>query len=235
MFDVGGGIKLHGTLTIGRSKLTIAGQTAPGGITLWGYPLQVDGASDVIIRFIRVRTGDFNARAPKGNDSLHGKGAMDLNASSANGIGVIRSSRIILDHVSTAWGMDETLSVTHSRDVTVQHSIIAEVFGPIVPSQRSARLWIADSRRNYARRSRQGRRWVHAVRKSVGTESSAQPIRGRSADAQTGPKRIATPPSGREHRQQRDLWLERPADSSERFRPNKAQFCGKLFRQRTRE
>jgi hypothetical protein len=126
VFDIGGAIKLHGTLTISRSKLTIAGQTAPGGITLWGYPLQVDGASDVVIRFIRVRTGDFNARAPKGNDSLHGKGAMDLDAPDANGIGVIHSSRIILDHISTAWGMDETLSVTHSRDVTVQHSIVAE-------------------------------------------------------------------------------------------------------------
>jgi len=126
VFDIGGGIRLHGTLTISRRKLTIAGQTAPGGITLWGYPLQVDGASDVIIRYIRVRTGDFNARAPKGNDSLHGKGGMDLDAPDANGIGVIHSSRIILDHVSTAWGMDETLSVTHSRDVTVQHSIIAE-------------------------------------------------------------------------------------------------------------
>src|SRR4051812_26212499 len=103
VFDVGGGIKLRGTLTIGRGKLTIAGQTAPGGITLWGYPLQVDGPSDVIIRFIRVRTGDFNARALKGNQSLRGKGAMDLDAPDANGIGVIHSSRIILDHVSTAW------------------------------------------------------------------------------------------------------------------------------------
>ena len=173
VFDVGGGIKLHGTLTINRSKLTIAGQTAPGGITLWGYPLQVDGASDVIIRFIRVRTGDFNARAPNGNDTLHGRGAMDLDAANANGIGVIHSSRIILDHVSTAWGMDETLSVTHSRDVTVQHSIIAEgldrsfhpkgphgygslIRGEITSADQDSRHW-----------------WVHAVRKSVGTESGA--------------------------------------------------------------
>jgi len=33
---------------------------------------------------------------------------------------------VIVDHVSAAWGMDETLSVTLSRNVTVQHSIIAE-------------------------------------------------------------------------------------------------------------
>ena len=31
-----------------------------------------------------------------------------------------------MDHVSAAWGMDETLSVTLSRNVTVQNSIIAE-------------------------------------------------------------------------------------------------------------
>ncbi len=126
VFDIGGGIKLHGTLTVQCNKLTIAGQTAPGGVTLWGYPLQVDGASDVIIRYIRVRTGDFNAAAPGGDDTRRGKGAMDLKAPDANGIGVIHSSRIILDHVSTAWGMDETLSVTHARDVTVEHSIIAQ-------------------------------------------------------------------------------------------------------------
>jgi hypothetical protein len=31
-----------------------------------------------------------------------------------------------LDHVSAAWGLDETLSVTMCRDVTIQNSIIAE-------------------------------------------------------------------------------------------------------------
>jgi hypothetical protein len=71
-----------------------------------------------------VRTGDFHAKAPPG--STGGNGAKDLDAGSANALDVGRSDRVILDHVSAAWGMDETLSVTLSRNITVQHSIIAE-------------------------------------------------------------------------------------------------------------
>ena len=75
VFDIGGGIRLHGTLTVSRSKLTIAGQTAPGAITLVGlstpsrwcfrchHPLS-----------IRVRTGDFNASAAKGQRLAAWKG-----------------------------------------------------------------------------------------------------------------------------------------------------------------
>lgn len=130
VFDVGGAIQLHAPLDIRTSKLTIAGQTAPGGITLWGYPVNVIKSSDVVVRYIRVRTGDFNAQAPSNVKDLEknatGKGAHDLDASAANAVDVGRSERIILDHVSAAWGMDETLSVTLSRDVTVQHCIVAE-------------------------------------------------------------------------------------------------------------
>jgi hypothetical protein len=126
VFDVGGAIKLHARLSIKKNQLTIAGQTAPGGITLWGYPVDISGASDIVIRYVRVRTGDFNAKAPPSSNSAGGNGAKDLDAGSANGLDVGRSDRVIVDHVSAAWGMDETLSVTLSRNVTVQHSIIAE-------------------------------------------------------------------------------------------------------------
>jgi hypothetical protein len=130
VFDVGGAIKLHRKLRIQNSKLTIAGQTAPGGITVWGYPVNISQASDVVIRYVRVRTGDFNARARRtkrsSGSSASGRGGEDLDASVANGVDVLRCDRIIVDHVSAAWGMDETLSVTHSRNVTVQHTIIAE-------------------------------------------------------------------------------------------------------------
>lgn len=130
VFDIGGAIRLHAPLEIRKDKLTIAGQTAPGGITAWAYPINISYASDVVVRYVRVRTGDFNARAPKnpaGPDAPKvGKGNKDLDAASANGFDVIHVERVILDHVSAAWGMDETLSVTHSRDVTIQNSIIAE-------------------------------------------------------------------------------------------------------------
>src|SRR4051812_9101271 len=82
VFDVGGPIKLHGRLYIRKNKLTIAGQTAPGGITAWGYPIEIANSSDVVIRYVRVRTGDFNARAAiaahTANKGATGKGAGDL-------------------------------------------------------------------------------------------------------------------------------------------------------------
>jgi hypothetical protein len=130
VFDVSGAIGLHAPLQISKSNLTIAGQTSPRGITVYGYPCNVSKASDVVIRYIRARTGDFNAQAPHGSRAVKaatvGKGAADLDAGSANGFDVGRSDRVILDHVSAAWGMDETLSVTHSRNITIQNTIIAE-------------------------------------------------------------------------------------------------------------
>jgi hypothetical protein len=130
VFDVGGAIKLRDRLEIRKNNLTIAGQTAPRGITIWGYPVEISGASDVVVRYVRVRTGDFNVRGPKaqeepanGIESTHVK---NLDPGSANGLDIGRANRVIVDHLSVAWGLDETLSVTRSRDVTVQNSIISE-------------------------------------------------------------------------------------------------------------
>ena len=51
---------------------------------------------------------------------------MDLLGDSADGINVANgSNRVILDHVSASWSLDETLSVTVSKNITVQHSMIA--------------------------------------------------------------------------------------------------------------
>jgi hypothetical protein len=130
VFDVGGAIKLRTPLEIRKNKLTIAGQTAPGGVTLWGYPVEISQASDVIARYLRVRTGDFNVRGSGAeggsNSGAKPEGANDLDPRSANGLDIGRANRVIVDHVSVAWGLDETLSVTRSRDVTIQNSIIAE-------------------------------------------------------------------------------------------------------------
>lgn len=118
VFDVAGPIALAGPLEILKDNLTIAGQTAPGGVTLWGYPTEISRAHDVILRFLRFRVGNFHADG-RGND--------DLRERSANALDVVNGSeRVIVDHVSVAWGIDETLSVTKCRNVTVQHSIIAE-------------------------------------------------------------------------------------------------------------
>lgn len=121
VFNVSGAIALRAPLEIRKSQLTIAGQTAPGGIVVWGYPTEVTGAKDVVIRHLRCRTGDFHARGSKAPG-----GSGDMDPGSANAVYVGRCERVVLDHISASWGIDETLSVTLCRDVTIQNSIIAE-------------------------------------------------------------------------------------------------------------
>jgi len=115
IFDIGGVIRLASPLTVRRGRITIAGQTAPGGgVTLRDHPLVV-AADDVIIRHIRSRLGDESGVE-------------------ADAVSVERGRRIILDHISASWSVDETLSVGSRYtppergiyDVTVQWSLIAE-------------------------------------------------------------------------------------------------------------
>jgi pectin methylesterase-like acyl-CoA thioesterase/pectate lyase len=115
VFDVSGTIVLAKPLAIREPRITIAGQSAPGdGITLRNQPLIVE-AGDVVIRYIRSRLGD--------------EGHAESDA-----IWVHSGRRIILDHVSASWSVDETLSVNNAfrkpedgfYDVTVQWSFITE-------------------------------------------------------------------------------------------------------------
>lgn len=115
VFDIGGTIRLASPLRIRRGRITLAGQTAPGGgITLRDQPLII-AADDVVVRYIRSRLGDESGVE-------------------ADAVSVERGRRIILDHVSASWSVDETLSVGSRYDppergiydVTVQWSLIAE-------------------------------------------------------------------------------------------------------------
>lgn len=115
VFAVSGTIQLKSPLKVAHPGLTVAGQTAPGdGITLADQPLILE-ADDVIIRYIRVRLGDASGVEQDAVTISHG-------------------SRIILDHVSASWSVDETLSVGSRYaspeagvyDVTVQWSVISE-------------------------------------------------------------------------------------------------------------
>jgi hypothetical protein len=112
VFSVGGTIDLATDINITRPNITIAGQTAPGGITLARRALKVSNTNNVILQHIVVRPGDYYT-AP--------------NVYEPDSIWVNGSNNIILDHVSASWSTDEVLSVTHgSTNVTVQWSLITE-------------------------------------------------------------------------------------------------------------
>ncbi len=109
VFDISGNIKLTKPLTINKSHITIAGQTAPGdGITITGYPLITD-ADDLIIRYIRCRLGDDHRSK---YDAIH----------------VSSGSNIIFDHVTASWSTDETFSFQSKEidSLTVQWCMITE-------------------------------------------------------------------------------------------------------------
>ncbi len=115
VFDVGGTIELGRGLAVRQGRLTIAGETAPGsGVVLVNYGLQI-AAPHVIVRHLRVRPGD--ARLGRSGD-----GGFDGDAIS------ITTSDVILDHVSTSWGVDENLSVAgeDAQRITVQYATISE-------------------------------------------------------------------------------------------------------------
>ncbi|MBA7599315.1 hypothetical protein ES703_06347 [subsurface metagenome] len=108
IFKVAGVIDLKSILRITEPYITIAGQTAPGdGICLKGHCLHVD-AHDTIIRYLRVRLGDEQRTQDDAIATY--KGSHDT----------------ILDHCSASWSVDETLSATYAKNVTIQWCFITE-------------------------------------------------------------------------------------------------------------
>jgi len=115
VFDIGGTIRLEKPLVIRNGRVTVAGQTAPGGgVTVRDRVFEI-AADDVVVRYIRARLGD-ESRVE------------------SDAFTISRGRRIVVDHVSASWSVDETLSAGSPykgpeddlRDVTVQWSIISE-------------------------------------------------------------------------------------------------------------
>ncbi|MFL6863935.1 MAG: pectate lyase [Allosphingosinicella sp.] len=115
VFDVGGTITLKKPLVVRNGRITVAGQTAPGGgIAVRGYVFEI-AADDVVVRYVRARLGDETK--------------VETDAFT-----IVNGHRIIADHVSASWSVDETLSAGSPwhgpkddlTDVTVQWSIIGE-------------------------------------------------------------------------------------------------------------
>ena len=110
LFRVAGNIALKEPLRLAEPYLTIAGQTAPGeGVCLTDSYIAIQ-AHDVVLRYLRVRPGDVLK--------------VELDCISS------RAADVIIDHCSTSWGIDETISTNgDSRNVTVQWCLLTESLG----------------------------------------------------------------------------------------------------------
>ncbi len=127
-FEVGGVIDLAGDrLTAREPFLTIAGQTAPSpGITLIRSTLSIE-THDVIVQHLRIRPGEASHKKQSGWEP--------------DGLVAIAASKVVFDHCSCTWAVDENLSVSGDRfrgdkpedwrkntshDITISHCLIAE-------------------------------------------------------------------------------------------------------------
>lgn len=101
VFEVGGVINLNGSsISLNNPNVTIAGQTAPGkGITLINGGMNIQ-AHDVIMQHIRIRPGATG----------HLVGAWEPDGMTTNGAG-----KVIIDHCSFSWAVDENCSASGPR------------------------------------------------------------------------------------------------------------------------
>lgn len=110
VFRVSGVINLNSKLIIPSDggNVYVAGQTAPGdGICVTRYAFGALGANDVVIRFVRLRVGEYSMTA------------MD-------GMGLGSCDNSIIDHCSISWSVDEGHSSRNSKNITFQWNMIAE-------------------------------------------------------------------------------------------------------------
>ncbi|HZZ27558.1 MAG TPA: PEP-CTERM sorting domain-containing protein [Pirellulales bacterium] len=128
VFDVGGTIWLgrnptdtegwdtEDPMSIG-SNVTLAGQTAPGGITIMGGGLKANG-NNSIIRNVVIAPG-YGTRSLNSTTGYADSYVFDgMN---------IHANNVIIDHVSTVFSTDEGISADEfANNVTVQYSDISQ-------------------------------------------------------------------------------------------------------------
>ena len=139
VFDVSGIIRLKSNVAV-SSRLTLAGQTAPGdGVMLYGRSVSFSGQNNIIVRYLRFREG---IAGDKGKCSVNLSGGSDM----------------IFDHCSIEWGRWDCLGLTQgSHDITFQNCIIGEGVDPqrfgslsdsVTNITYSHNLWINNQSRN---------------------------------------------------------------------------------------
>lgn len=118
VFAVSGIIDLKSPLRVMEPYLTLAGQSAPApGVCLRGEGLRIE-THDVVVRHLRSRPGEGLGR--------------EVDAISIGGA----ARRVVLDHCSATWSVDEALSPSGAiGDVTVQWCLIGEALRRSVHSK----------------------------------------------------------------------------------------------------
>ncbi|MFL6517913.1 MAG: Ig-like domain-containing protein, partial [Bacillus sp. (in: firmicutes)] len=112
VFNISGIINLKEPLSLRKRKnVTIAGQSSPGdGITITGYETNISDSENIIIRYLRFRPGAENVHTGDSMDAIWGRSMKN----------------VMIDHISTSWSTDETMSLYRAENMTVQWSIVAE-------------------------------------------------------------------------------------------------------------
>ena len=112
-FKRSGDVMLDGPLRIRRNNVTLTGRGRT--VTIRNFETVVKGATNVVVEYLRFRPGDS-----------HAQGAFSSSLYQGDSLSVDESTKVMINHVSASWSIDETLSVTDSDRVTVQWSIISE-------------------------------------------------------------------------------------------------------------
>ena len=109
LFKVSGIIDMHYKTCCVDDNVTIAAQTAPGkGICVIHSDIAL--GNDNVCRFLRARRG------------------LGTSDDTGNAIGMTGNNSI-MDHVSLAWGTDETFSSRGAKNITFSNSMISEALG----------------------------------------------------------------------------------------------------------
>lgn len=115
LFSVSGTIILSDDIEINNPYLTVAGQTAPGeGVQIRGAQIKIR-SHDIIIRYLKVRSGDQGSSNPDDRDAMTGNNGTDV-------------FNIVIDHSTLIWGSDigGVTFLNGAHDATVSNSIIGE-------------------------------------------------------------------------------------------------------------
>jgi len=124
VFEIAGNIELKSRLVMDKSAITIAGQTAPGeGITIRDFTFKVQRATNVVIRYLRLRLGDENKAvgASGGDDVFNTEDVFDM----------------IVDHCSFSWAIDGTHDLRRGGNFTLQWCVLSEALNHSLHSKGS--------------------------------------------------------------------------------------------------